>query len=200
MEKNLDDYILHQREFLDREFCKAVIQQLEQAEWETHVFASYENVTKGVIADKFEYSTTRVSPSGVNEPDVCFDCTANDIIIKNLHAIILDYIAGLKFDWFNGWAGYSPVKFIRYSLNQTMKNHCDHINTLFSGDRKGIPVLSIIGVFNDNYKGGKLIFFGDKEIDLKAGDLVIFPSNFLYPHQITPITEGIRYSYVSWTW
>ena len=83
-----------------------------------------------------------------------------------------------------------------------MKNHCDHINTLFggSGDKKGIPVLSIIGAFNDNYKGGKLIFFGDKEIDLKAGDLVIFPSNFLYPHQITPITEGIRYSYVSWTW
>ena len=39
-----------------------------------------------------------------------------------------------------------------------------------------------------------------KKIDTKKGDLLIFPSNFLYPHKITPITKGVRYSYVSWVW
>ena len=40
----------------------------------------------------------------------------------------------------------------------------------------------------------------DREIKLNAGDLVIFPSNFLYPHKISPVTDGVRYSYVSWGW
>ena len=39
-----------------------------------------------------------------------------------------------------------------------------------------------------------------KKIDTRKGDLIIFPSNFLYPHKITPVTKGVRYSYVSWVW
>jgi predicted 2-oxoglutarate/Fe(II)-dependent dioxygenase YbiX len=81
-----------------------------------------------------------------------------------------------------------------------MQNHCDHIYSLFDGKRKGIPVLSIIGILNDDYDGGELIMLEDKKIDTKKGDLLIFPSNFLYPHQITPVTKGVRYSYVSWVW
>ena len=42
--------------------------------------------------------------------------------------------------------------------------------------------------------------FEDKKIDTKKGDLLIFPSNFLYPHRIAPVTKGARYSYVSWVW
>ena len=81
-----------------------------------------------------------------------------------------------------------------------MANHCDHIQSLFDGEKKGIPILSIIGILNDDYEGGELIMFEDKKINTKKGDLLIFPSNFLYPHQITPVTKGVRYSYVSWLW
>ena len=30
------------------------------------------------------------------------------------------------------------------------------------------------------------------------GDIIIFPANFMYPHRITPITSGVRYSIVTW--
>ena len=81
-----------------------------------------------------------------------------------------------------------------------MQNHCDHIQSMFDGERRGIPILSIVGILNDDYEGGELIMFGDKKIDTKKGDLWIFPSNFLYPHEITPVIKGVRYSYVSWAW
>ena len=81
-----------------------------------------------------------------------------------------------------------------------MENHHDHIQHMFDGKRKGAPVLSIIGILNDDYEGGELIMFEDKKINTKKGDLIIFPSNFLYPHEITPVTKGVRYSYVSWVW
>ena len=81
-----------------------------------------------------------------------------------------------------------------------MQNHSDHIHALFDGERKGVPILSIIGILNDDYEGGEFIMFGDKKINTKKGDLLIFPSNFLYPHEVTPVTRGVRYSYVSWLW
>jgi predicted 2-oxoglutarate/Fe(II)-dependent dioxygenase YbiX len=71
---------------------------------------------------------------------------------------------------------------------------------MFDGNRKGIPTLSIVGVLNDDYEGGEFIMWQDTEIKLKTGDVLIFPSNFLYPHKVNLVTEGTRYSLVSWTW
>ena len=79
-----------------------------------------------------------------------------------------------------------------------MSKHQDHITSLFTGDIRGIPILSIVAVLNENYTGGEFIMFDDYEIKFKAGDLIIFPSIFLYPHKVKPVKKGIRYSFVSW--
>jgi predicted 2-oxoglutarate/Fe(II)-dependent dioxygenase YbiX len=71
---------------------------------------------------------------------------------------------------------------------------------MFDGERKGIPILSCLGLLNDDYEGGEFIMFDDMKIDFKKGDLLIFPSNFLYPHKVQPVTKGTRYSYISWVW
>lgn len=102
--------------------------------------------------------------------------------------------------WFSSWNGYSQVRFNRYGVDTRMKEHCDHIHSMFDGQRKGIPVLSILGSLNDDYKGGDLIFWQNKKIKLKAGSIMIFPSNFMYPHKVVEVTKGTRYSYVSWAW
>ena len=97
-------------------------------------------------------------------------------------------------------SGFSPIRFNRYNKDQIMSKHCDHIVSLFEGKNRGIPILSIVAVLNDNYKGGEFIMFDDYEIKFKAGDLIIFPSVFLYPHLVKPVKKGIRYSFVSWAW
>lgn len=52
---------------------------------------------------------------------------------------------------------------------------------------------------NDDYDGGEFAFF-DREIvyKLKKGSIITFPSNYLYPHEIMPVTKGTRYSIITW--
>ena len=81
-----------------------------------------------------------------------------------------------------------------------MQLHCDHVRDIFDGERKGVTIFSVVGALNDDYSGGELIMFDDYKIEINQGDVILFPSNFLYPHRVFPVTEGIRYSYVSWGW
>jgi predicted 2-oxoglutarate/Fe(II)-dependent dioxygenase YbiX len=71
---------------------------------------------------------------------------------------------------------------------------------MFDGERKGIPILSVLGILNDNYEGGEFIMFDDYKINLKMGDVLIFPSIFLYPHKVKSVNKGTRYSFISWVW
>jgi predicted 2-oxoglutarate/Fe(II)-dependent dioxygenase YbiX len=71
---------------------------------------------------------------------------------------------------------------------------------MFDGSRKGVPVLTVLGALNDDYEGGELVMWNDTQIELTAGKIMIFPSNFLYPHEVKIVKEGIRYSFVSWVW
>ena len=63
--------------------------------------------------------------------------------------------------------------------------------------------MNIVSNLNNNYKGGDLVFADQdcneiKRYNLQKGSIVFFPSNFMYPHTIEPITEGSRYSVVAW--
>ena len=120
--------------------------------------------------------------------------------MDKLFTAIGEYQKNLNFDWWDTWNGYSEVRFNRYTKTKKMALHCDHIHTIFDGERKGVPILSCLGGLNDNYTGGELVLFGDTIVELKQGELIIFPSSFLYPHKVKPVKKGTRYSYISWVW
>lgn len=86
---------------------------------------------------------------------------------------------------------YSPIV-LKYETGTKLLPHHDH------GDAKGIPVLTIMGLLNDDFEGGELVFWDDEIIKLEVGDIIIFPTLFAYTHQINEITSGTRYSTVSW--
>lgn len=54
-------------------------------------------------------------------------------------------------------------------------------------------------ILNDDFEGGEFAFF-DKELKYKLdkGDALMFPSNFMYPHEVMPVTNGTRYSIITW--
>jgi len=192
MNKNLSNYVKHYSNFLDKKICSETVKQLNslnKSSWEEHVF--YNAVLK-------KYSKI----SGTRELSITYSekiTTQKEIMNKLWHGIS-DYMKDLNFKWFSSWQGYSSIRFNKYSKNKEMAQHCDHIHSLFDGERKGIPILSVLGVLNDNYIGGEFIMFEDKEIKFKAGDLLIFPSIFLYPHEVKPVKKGSRYSFISWVW
>lgn len=96
------------------------------------------------------------------------------------------------------FSGINQTDFLKYSINGKYEIHTDDS---VSTHRR----LSIIVNLNEEYEGGDFIFFDPtnkkniihREI-LKKGTVLIFPSNFLYPHSVEPITKGTRYSLVSW--
>lgn len=60
-------------------------------------------------------------------------------------------------------------------------------------------VLSSVMYLNDNYEGGEIEFVNSKvKVRPEAGSVIFFPSNFLYIHEVYPITEGSRYSMPHW--
>ena len=95
---------------------------------------------------------------------------------------------------------FSTIRFNRYKPGQIMRQHHDHIHSLFDGNEKGIPVLSFVLNLNDNYRGADLYFWQDHVVPLGKGDIIMWPSLFLFPHGVTEARDGMRYSAVSWAW
>jgi len=97
-----------------------------------------------------------------------------------------------------GWlTKFSPIRFNRYPVGTMMREHYDHIHSIFDGQMKGVPLVSIVANLNEDYEGSEFYCRGEK-IELKTGDILLFPSNFMYPHEVRETTKGTRYSFVSW--
>ena len=126
-------------------------------------------------------------------------CDDSKKIMDKLHTAISTYIHNIKSRVFTEWVGYTYVRFNKYDERKKMAEHCDHIHTIFDGTIKGVPILSIVGLVNDNFTGGEF-YIDKKHIKLKQGDLLIFPSSFLYPHHVEPVQKGVRYTFVSWVY
>lgn len=94
---------------------------------------------------------------------------------------------------------FTNARLNRYKPGMLMRRHVDHIHQLFDGTIKGIPILTILMNLNDGYEGGQLVLCG-KEYHLKKGEVILFPSCFLYPHEIREVTKGVRFSAVVWAW
>ena len=90
----------------------------------------------------------------------------------------------------------NQIDLLKYNPGGKYDIHTDHYTTTTRH-------LSIIMNLNDDYEGGDLVFTDQQEKEVKRlklgkGSIVFFPSNFMYPHGIQPITKGTRYSIVAW--
>ena len=86
---------------------------------------------------------------------------------------------------------WEAFNFIKYGPGQHFMEHHDHG---FSYN----CTLSLVAYPNDDYEGGELFFrLQNLKVKADAGDLFIFPSNFMYPHQAMPVTSGTKYSIVT---
>lgn len=85
---------------------------------------------------------------------------------------------------------------LKYKDNGFYNYHVDH----FADCPR---TLSFILLLNNDYEGGQLCFrnpdtTGEKIIDVKPGRMIVWPSNFQYPHTVKPVKKGVRFSIVSW--
>jgi|TARA_R100001460_G_scaffold105383_1_gene151934 Rps23 Pro-64 3,4-dihydroxylase Tpa1-like proline 4-hydroxylase len=88
------------------------------------------------------------------------------------------------------------IQILKYEVGGFYKSHVD------SGF-KTPRTLSFIYLVNDDYEGGELIFNLPQNNEIikippKKDILLIWPSNFLYPHKVEPVIKGVKFSVVSW--
>jgi predicted 2-oxoglutarate/Fe(II)-dependent dioxygenase YbiX len=187
MDKNLESYVKVYKNVFSDEFCKQAIEELRNLNFEEHRFHQY----------KTDTITSYDKELSVSYQEISREKELYDGVWNSIHNYIVN---DFKFEWFSAWNGFVGIRFNQYKTNTQMKEHCDHIHSMFDGTKKGIPILSIVGVLNEDYEGGEFIMWQDTKIELGTGDILIFPSNFLYPHQVTEVTKGTRNTFVTWVW
>jgi predicted 2-oxoglutarate/Fe(II)-dependent dioxygenase YbiX len=169
--------------------CHEVLKEIKSREWQPHAWYNYS-------ADNFKSEPekeldTQNTTQALQEKLAPFICqSVEEYMIK---------FADQKDARINSFIQtFTPIRFNRYRTGTMMRKHYDHIHSIFDGKYKGIPILSLVGILNEDYEGGEFLFSSKHEVTLKAGDILIFPSNFMYPHEVQETTKGERYSFVAW--
>ena len=184
---DIKQYVKVYLNFIPRESCKIIIDRINEDKWIEHNYSSLDTNIRA--KNKKEFLMTEASFQGIEE--------LNRGIAWMIDKYVLEH---LNYPWYNKWQNFHNVRFNKYTEGTFMSVHCDHITTLFDGNRKGIPTLTVLGTLNDDFEGGDFLMWDNEKIELPAGSLIIFPSNFMFPHSVTPVTKGTRYSYVTWVW
>ena len=83
------------------------------------------------------------------------------------------------------------INFVKYGKGDHFSYHADHGFSY-------VCVVSSIAYLNDDFEGGELSFY---KLDLKHqpryGDILVFPSAYIYAHAALPVTSGVKYSAVT---
>lgn len=81
---------------------------------------------------------------------------------------------------------------LRYRTGGFYRRHTDSF-------RRVPRSLSCSIALNDDFSGGEWSFFdGSHTLRPPRGSIVLFPSNFMFPHEILEVTSGTRYAVVTW--
>ena len=186
------DYIHVERGVIPSEVCTPLLAMIKAGRWQPNTW--------------YDQATNVTYSEDTLEPDALF---ATD----EMHQMLGPSISNAARRYIEKFAykdslktiqiisAFSNVRFNRYVPGQIMRKHHDHIHAIFDGRDKGIPVLSFVGNLYEDYEGGELAFFdGGTRIALKTGDICMFPSCFLYPHEVLEVRQGERYSFAMWAW
>lgn len=178
--KRLDEFV-HVYNLVPKDICEDVISRYDlDEEWKTHTWYN-------PAADEKKSQHNK-------ELDVLYNKNL-DALKQYLLQAVIKYHEDLGIKE-NLVTNHSNIRLNKYKTGTIMSEHFDLIRR---NQTDGIPVLSLVGALNDNYKGGQFLM-NKQVIPMKQGDILVFPSTFLYPHSVNEVTKGTRYTFVSWAY
>lgn len=184
--RNLEDYIVKFPNAIPFDLCDSIINEYKDTNlWNATV------IGKDAILDTSIRDVNTILISTENVIRLNFDLRKklDEEIFHCVNSTMKKYNEKFPYAQIESDSGY---ELLRYNVGQKYIQHVDHF--------KEVPrsITCVIGL-NDNYEGGEFTFF-DKQLRMKVekGTILMFPSNFQYPHSVEPITNGTRYSIVTW--
>ena len=183
MKDNIKDYIVVLRNIVSSDLCNAILKEYKNTdEWEKANTAGGVQ-TKVRSCDTIGMSLPHIMQNNKERARLdaeMFKCAAE---------CIQKYNKKFKEAHIQEDTGY---ELLRYNKGEF---YTQHVDTFLSDPR----LVSCSFHLNDDYEGGEFGFFDrSKKIKAAKGDVVMFPSTFMYPHEIMPVTAGTRYSIITW--
>ena len=179
----LEDYVKVFYDVVPEDLCDAIIREYSNCDkWEPAV-------TGGGLDQKIR---------NVDEISMSSDYTiGNSSIRRELDNQLFECVSKIskkyqeEFEHFviNVDTGY---QLLRYKTGQF---YTQHVDSFLEQQRS----LSCSLILNDDYEGGEFCFWdGTMMHKPPKGAALVFPSNFMYPHEIKKVTKGERYSIITW--
>ena len=181
----LEDFVQVFDDVISSENCNLILKEYQNSsEWADAL------IEDGKVS-KDARNCTQISISSQNILQQNFDVRKNldDIVFESVKKVIGNYtnlIPSFKIDIDTGY------QLLRYKEGDFYLQHTDS----FKEQQRS---LSCSFQLNDDYEGGEFALF-DREIMIRTnpGSAIVFPSNFMYPHEIMPVIKGTRYSIITW--
>jgi len=181
----LEDYIYIVKNALSSEICNAILDEFVNSdEWVDTAVGS------GAVEKNIRNCKTIV----ISFPHVI---QKNNKIRHNLDKVIFDGAAKCINEYNTKFSNCKIEEDSGYELLKYPEGcfYIEHTDSFKARPR----AVSCSFILNDDYEGGEFAFFNrELKYKLEKGDALLFPSNFMYPHEVMPVTKGIRYSIITW--
>ena len=179
----LEQYVRVIYDAVPEDLCDAIIEEYSNCdEWTP--------ATTGSGLDQSIRNVDQIFMSGD-------DSIKNNVLRRQLDDRVFECVSAVskkyheEFEYFaiNVDTGY---QLLRYKEGQF---YTQHVDSFIEQQRS----LSCSLILNDDYEGGEFCFWdGTMMHRPPKGAALVFPSNFMYPHEIRKVTKGERYSIITW--
>jgi predicted 2-oxoglutarate/Fe(II)-dependent dioxygenase YbiX len=167
--------------FLKPEECDSLIREYEQRNEEAVLEHS-----KNYHTNQVDYSSFKVVPLQPKTDSFNFIRQKSKEVVD----IYLNYLDEPKFfftDSLKKSLRFSHnYRIMKYETDASIHPHSDHDAGIYG---------SLTFNLNEDYEGGEFKFFnGNYTVPLSKGDALIFPADYFWVHEVSPVTKGSRYS------
>jgi hypothetical protein len=135
----------------------------------------------------FKMSSTSHGPKNDENAELY---AAHQLAFDSIHPNVQDY--GQY--WGVGISYYEAFNFVKYEgAGKHFNIHADHGPAY-------VTTVSVVAYLNEDYEGGEIYFPRfDLTVKPKTGDVLVFPSTYIYEHASLPMKSGTKYSVVVMT-
>jgi predicted 2-oxoglutarate/Fe(II)-dependent dioxygenase YbiX len=180
----IQDYILEIRKFFPSSLCEKIISYYDD-----------NNLVDATTVGGMNKEVRNCISKNILQPKSFGQKIVQNIVEEKLWQAMDVYKE--KFPYSN-ISKFSTIDFLKYEHNTYKAGYKFHTDM---GATVPLRQLSISVCLNNDFEGGEFVFDFPKnkvQFPQNIGDTIIFPSNFMYPHQVNQITKGTRYALIGW--
>ena len=178
----LTDLLYIKRDFLSKEQCDVIINEFESSP-EDESFEHCPNAFTGI--DTYSSFGT-IYPKVNSEAFILIHNTIEKMI--NEYHDYLDTFNSFHVSRKKSLLHPHTYRIMKYSRGAKIHPHTDHD---FDSGIYGSCTINL----NDEYEGGDFLFWGGKHrVKLNRGDVMIWPADFFWVHEVEQVKSGVRYS------